>query len=518
MPPLAPATSLASSAPAEADPVIQSPPERPEAALRRALDGAYEVRPAGRTRETTTHLDTADRRLLAAGIDLSCVPRPNRLVAQTSGVTLEQPTGAARWPALVANLPAGPVRDLIAGPAWIRALLPYATSKTHRQAFAVMNEDGKTVVRLAWSERVLLEPRQLRLPAAVRVEPLRGYARDGTEVSRLLGDAALPATERAWLDELAALPERPVAGARLPSLAPEEPAAVAVAVALLGYLAEIDAAVDGIVGDVDTEFLHDFRVAVRRTRSVLKLLGDVLPSELGDHVAREFRWLGEVTSPTRDLDVYLLKLAGMAATVSQPADLEAFGRHIRARRAAAHRSLARSLRSARFADLTARWRAELAAVVAITDPGGQTAHQLAEDRIHRTYAKVAKRAKSITAESSSEKVHALRKACKELRYLLEVFRPLCHPKAYRRVIADFKELQDVLGDYQDGDVQAAALRQFAAEMVAAGTGDAPVLLAMGALSGRFEARQRQAREALMARHLTHLGRRTADHIDQLMPA
>ena len=33
----------------------------------------------------------------------------------------------------------------------------------------------------------------------------------------------------------------------------------------------------GLLDDVDTEFLHDFRVAVRRTRSTLKLGRPVLP-------------------------------------------------------------------------------------------------------------------------------------------------------------------------------------------------------------------------------------------------
>ncbi len=57
----------------------------------------------------------------------------------------------------------------------------------------------------------------------------------------------------------------------------DQAADLAVADALLGHLSIMEATVDGITADLDTEFLHDFRVAVRRTRSVLKLLGDVLP-------------------------------------------------------------------------------------------------------------------------------------------------------------------------------------------------------------------------------------------------
>ena len=132
---------------------------------------------------------------------------------------------------------------------------------------------------------------------------------------------------------------------------PDQAADFAVADALLGYLAELDATVDGIVADVDSEFLHDFRVAVRRTRSVLKLLGDVLPAGLADRLGPEFRWLGDVTTPTRDLDVYLLELDSLAATVTHPDDLTAFGAYVREKRTAAQRALARALRSQRYTDL-----------------------------------------------------------------------------------------------------------------------------------------------------------------------
>ena len=36
----------------------------------------------------------------------------------------------------------------------------------------------------------------------------------------------------------------------------------------------------GLLDDIDTEFLHDFRVAVRRTRSTLKLGRPALPAEV----------------------------------------------------------------------------------------------------------------------------------------------------------------------------------------------------------------------------------------------
>ena len=285
--------------------------------------------------------------------------------------------------------------------------------------------------------------------------------------------------------------------------------------ALLGYLEVIESTVEGIVTDVDTEFLHDFRVAVRRTRSVLKLLGGVLPAGTAKRVGAEFRWLGDVTTPTRDLDVYLLGLDDLASSLTRPGDLDAFGRHLASRRRAEQRTLVRALRSRRFVELCAGWRSELADLIAAPahrPDGGE----LADRQLHRTYRKVAGLARAITATSPPEQVHALRKTCKEMRYVLDVFRPLCDPKAYSRVLADFKGVQDVLGEFQDGEVQATALRVFAREMLEAGQVDADAMLAMGELSARFDAQQRAARETLVRHHDEYFGARSAAHVDRLV--
>jgi hypothetical protein len=56
-----------------------------------------------------------------------------------------------------------------------------------------------------------------------------------------------------------------------------------------------------------------------------------------------------------------------------------------------------------------------------------------------------------------------------------------------------KALQDCLGEFQDGEVQAAAIRTFAAEMMAAGTAGPATLLAMGELAAQLDGDQHHAR-------------------------
>ena len=74
----------------------------------------------------------------------------------------------------------------------------------------------------------------------------------------------------------------------------------------------IDANLDGTIADIDTEFLHDFRVAVRRSRAVQRELRGVFPPEELARFRTEFRWLQQVTGDARDLDVYVLEFDATA--------------------------------------------------------------------------------------------------------------------------------------------------------------------------------------------------------------
>jgi len=490
-----------------------------EAVLQQAFGDRYTVKETEVTSEVMTHLDTADWRLRRGGIDLAFVPKSGQLVAHRGNSRVEQPAGSIGWPALISRIPEGPVREVIRGAVGVRALLPFATSQNRCDSFAVLNRDAKTVARVKWRQGSVQTPQERPLPVRVQVDPLRGYAADAAKVERLLAlGTPLTATRDTWFEALWAMPGLGPTATQRFGMQRAQAADLAVADALLGYLAELEANVEGIVADIDTEYLHDFRVAVRRTRSVLKLLGDVLPDGLAARMGAEFRWLGDVTSATRDLDVYLLGIGDMARLVARPGSLDPFGAYVRKRRAAEHRALVRALRSDRFVELGAAWRADLATVMSAPSRHRETAAQLAEDRLHRIFRKATTRSRAITSKSPSEQVHSLRKTCKEMRYLLEVFKPLCNPDAYRDVITDFKELQTVLGDFQDGEVQAAALRQFAQEMMSEGSVDSETLLAMGELSARFEVRQRRARNILTKRHEMYLGKRAAGHVDRLLKA
>ena len=113
----------------------------------------------------------------------------------------------------------------------------------------------------------------------------------------------------------------------------------------------------GVRADIDPEFLHDLRVAVRRTRSVLGQVRGVLDEAAVAAFAERFRWLGEVTGPTRDLDVLLLDLPALLAELD-PGDALALAplvALVREQRAEAWGALAADLDGPRWTSIVDDW-------------------------------------------------------------------------------------------------------------------------------------------------------------------
>jgi CHAD domain-containing protein len=459
-----------------------------------------------------TWLDTFDWRLHSAGISLDYFDDGPLILQFPDGSRCEGPQ-PRKWPALLQDLPPGRLRDALAPVVVLRALMPVVTVRQALWESRVLNSDQKTVARL-------LAESTDDGTSALQIQPLRGYDVDGDRIARLLGrvDGLTAATTTPYDDVLTLATRRPSDDDQAAPLRPETPAPAAIAAILAQLASVIDDNIAGTIAAIDTEFLHDLRVAVRRSRSVLKLAGDVLPGNLAEQFKPEFKWLGDLTTPVRDLDVYLLELDNMAArlTSADPRDLDPFRSFLVRHRATERRRLVRGLRSPRFQQVMSDWRAALAQVTAEVN-GGPAAGALARQRIERAFRNVVRRGKRITADSPSEKVHELRKRCKELRYLLELFRPLCADGPYRPLIKELKALQDTLGEFQDGEVQRESVREFAGAMMQQGAAPPATVLAMGELAAQLDAHQLNARGALVGRLRPFLSDENRARVKALVP-
>ena len=378
----------------------------PADVVRAPLAPRFKVAPAGRSRTLRlTWLDTFDWRLHQAGLTLQHSTGSRVSDYTLTGKDGEQITVQAsrlRWPALADALPPGPLRARLQPVTEIRALMPTARTTATVRQMRVLNADDKTIAWLTVTGMSLTGPGTADLPARLSVTAVRGYQAQTDRIIRSLAAAAgVTPTLTSPLDSvLAAAGRHPgdYSGKIDVKLTAEMPARCALEEVLLRLLDTLEANVPGTIREIDTEFLHDLRVAVRRTRSAVKLCGDVLPAGVREAFGGEFKWLGDVTTPIRDLDVYLLGYDEMAAGLlaATPAELEPFHRHLAQRYKIEQRELVRALRSRRFLDLTKAWRKELAAPA---PRRGITAAALAADRIARAHRKVLKRGAASDARS-----------------------------------------------------------------------------------------------------------------------
>jgi CHAD domain-containing protein len=284
------------------------------------------------------------------------------------------------------------------------------------------------------------------------------------------------------------------------SLAPDMRADAAAVAVLRRLLHVIRDNLAGALHGGDDEYLHQLRIAVRRTRMVQRQCAGVFPPLELPGFRSEFRWLQQITGQARDLDVYLGEfdaLRRMLPEAMQP-DLAPLRPVLLHSRLTAHAKMARALGSARGADLLADWDRLLESLVElpVDDRPAATAPigALAGRRIRHAYRRIVARGEALELDSPAGDYHRLRKKGKDLRYLLELFGlALWDEEAVAPMIGSLKDLQDVLGRHQDREVQGAMLRAAAAE-VATLRGGGRACLAMGVLVERLAADERVVRQ------------------------
>jgi len=474
-----------------------------------------------------TWLDSIDLRLHRSGMALMAAEGPDDggcmlELSRPHGATVTAGPDSLGWPRLLAGLP-DELRPHLEQVLGVRALLPIVEASGASVTGRLLDAEGKIVLRLIHERPATIAGSGNQLPGRLWFASLRGYDAVGEGAARIARRAGLvPDPPSRYVAALRAAgvdiegPSRAVLETGLP-------ARVAVARVLLSFLGELEAAVDGTVGDVDIEFLHDLRIAVRRSRSTVKLLGDVLPPALVAWVTPQLKTLGDLTTPSRDLDVLLEELPALTAglTSGRPEDVEPLVRHLAGLRADERRRLAVGLRSPRFERFRARWRASLLALASWDgQPGaGPPADEVVGERLDRAHRRVLRRGTRITDASPAEDLHDLRKRAKELRYLLEIF-PSTTGEDPRVAIKELKALQDVLGTFQDSEAQREALCLIATDMMSGDAASARTMFAMGEVAARLQEDQDTSRAQFAAmfgqfsrrsaqRGTAHSGRRRA---------
>ena len=467
-------------------------------------------------------LDSFDGRLRAEGL------RAERPVGRSGGtaLTLHEPGAAVRRAEvaraaryLVEELPEGPVRDRLTGVLEERALLPSVRVRSVVQPLSVVNGEGKTVVRLTveQAEAVVGGGRRLPLAPRLSVHSVLGYDADHRRVLRVLRDFE-PAQQPLFDEAVIAAGGLPEGVSTKPRVklarGTRTDAAAGEVLTRLREIAEVN--VPGTLDDLDTEFLHDLRVSIRRTRSVLRELKHVHDPAARSKLRDELKWAQQLTGPVRDLDVQLLEwrdLVGLLPDERAP-ELEPLRALLARRRASELTKLRRGLRGKRFAAALDAWR-----TLPPDEDGPDAARPIeavAGQRIRKVYRRMVRDGGLIDDTSPAEALHDLRKRGKELRYLLELFGSPFPNSVVKPMISTLKDLQEVLGRFQDRAVQIELLHEIRDELAGEPGGPA-ALMALGAALDALVADQQAARDEFAERFAAFAGKQQRDLVRDAFP-
>jgi CHAD domain-containing protein len=231
-------------------------------------------------------------------------------------------------------------------------------------------------------------------------------------------------------------------------------AANAAARLLLLHLLEMMRANEaGILADTDIEFLHEYRIAVRRTRSALSQIRKVFPPEEVEYFKRGFQELGRRTNDLRNLDVFLATEPDYRARLpnNMREDITPLFDYLRSRRSGTLASVVAGLESKPYSCFLDKWNLFLRRSAGENSPGNALVPiiKLARGRIDRQYRKILRDGANALAQPEDKYLHALRIECKKLRYLLEFFAALFPPQEVAPLLKRLKRLQDNLGALSD---------------------------------------------------------------------
>ena len=472
------------------------PTDYDETSLPAGFGRGHELVTAPATTLTAIPLDTFDWRLHRAGLVLVEERGRGRRLVLLERDREPYSIATRTTPKMAADLPAGHLAARIRPRMGIRALIPMGAARIDRREGRIENANGEMVARLRFETVHPLDQNGNPL-SATRMLEVRG----GTAAAKLGLTSGLTAVAEHDLEALVAARGRTPGdyGSKFRvGLDPDQPAEAAVRTILLVLLTTLEANVDGTVKDIDTEFLHDLRVACRRTRSALTQLKGVFPAEITAPFNTEFKWIGDLTGPLRDLDVFLLEMPTYRALLPSHAstDLEPLEEVIKAARARALALVVRTLRSSRFNRLVTSWRQTLEEIIPSSGRhASRSTRDLADLRITKTYRRILKLGGDLDHDPPAETLHRLRIEAKKLRYLLEFFHSLYPAPEINARIKELKGIQDILGRFNDMEVQRKRLLAFAHELHTDSDVETRCILTLGRLAGTLEERQEEFRSA-----------------------
>lgn len=198
----------------------------------------------------------------------------------------------------------------------------------------------------------------------------------------------------------------------------------------------------------DPEGVHKMRVAIRRTRTIVRTYREVLPGDKAERFTAELRWIARQLGHARDSDICTESFDqyGARLQLETTVGIESLASYIGARRAEAYEGLRAALSGERYTLLIDQLR-DIAVSHAAVENQNSPPPAVA-DGLTAATATVTEHGNRITKNSTAAELHSLRIKVKRLRYLLD-FLATHNPLDSTQLAASTREIQELLGQHQD---------------------------------------------------------------------
>jgi len=451
-----------------------------------------------------TYYDTFDWRLFNKSLVLFIFQ--GRLILRKLGKDLIiHSLNTKEVPSFIWEFPEGDLKQYLEPIIKMRKLLNLVDLTSRINPYRILNKDDKTVARLCFETiRTHGRNNSRAIGAQLWLKPVKGYPKYLKKVKNQLEGIGLTSSrdEEVFFNAMREVGRAPGSySSKLRLQLKPDMRADEATIEIWRFLFQVIKINEAhIEHDIDTEILHDFRVAIRRTRSALVWKKNIFSEKTIARFKKNLSFVGKISNELRDLDVYQLKKFEYKALLPPILrdEIDPLFEYLGNQRALSFRKVIRNLNSNKYRRIMQDWESFLdePQYDLISGPFAKVpVFELACKRIYKQYGNVVKAGNRILEDRDDEKLHKLRIQCKKLRYLIQFFANLFPPKKISIVVGQLKKLQDVLGDYNDLSVQVNYLFEVAKEMPANLSRLNKTLIAIGSLIGELETKRQSVKES-----------------------
>ncbi len=429
-----------------------------------ALAHAFSIHTEPLKTERRTQYDTADWQLSLHRLALSLNAETLALQSYDAVLPLEE-IPCLRLPSAATDLPDSRLRERLVALIDDLPLTPLFNLRTRSLPIRMLDHREKTTVRLIIEEHVVAKKNSgLTLRPRIWIHPLRGYQKEAKRLVLWCQEQDLiPATRGVNQEALATQGRSP---GKYSVKRPLPMQSVLPVDRIFRRLLRLLLAMArynelGMRQGDDPLYLHNFRIAVRRARSLLGQTRGVFPREATKRFRRELAKLGRLTGSVRDLDTFLLVQDTYRQRLpadSQPA-LQPFSAFLQQERREHYRTLVKTFETRRYRAVLREWEAFTTQPEA-NDPSIPMIEGFVLERMIGGCRSLVSVEPDSLQHAESERLHALRIECKKLRYLMDFFITAFPELPIRNVLKHLKRVQRTLGRIQDISVQKVLIQQF----------------------------------------------------------